>query len=216
MSKKFIVERVSDTLERNYMPYAMSVIISRAIPEIDGFKPSHRKLLYTMYKMGLLHGGRTKSANVVGQTMRLNPHGDGAIYETMVRLTRGNEALLHPFIDSKGNFGKQYSRDMAYAASRYTEVKLDRICMELFRSIDKDVITMVDNYDGTMKEPSLLPVHFPSILVNANQGIAVGMASNICPFNLVEVCEATIALMKDDSVDLIKYLKAPDFPELAS
>lgn len=212
MNKKLLVEPIKDTLEKNYMPYAMSVIVSRAIPEIDGFKPSHRKLLYTMYKMGLLKETRTKSANVVGQTMRLNPHGDAAIYETMVRLTRGNEALLHPFVDSKGNFGKQYSRDMQYAASRYTEVKLDKICQELFSGIDKEAVTLQDNYDGTMKEPRLLPVSFPSILINANQGIAVGMASNICPFNLREVCETTIAYLKDEKVNLHDYLKAPDFP----
>jgi len=180
-------QAISETLEINYMPYAMSVIVSRAIPEIDGFKPSHRKLLYTMYKMGLLSGGRTKSANIVGQTMRLNPHGDAAIYETMVRLSKGNETLLHPFVDSKGNFGKVYSRDMAYAASRYTEAKLDSICAELFRDIDSDTVDMVDNYDATMKEPSLLPTTFPNVLVSANQGIAVGMASNICSFNLKEV-----------------------------
>ena len=180
---------ITETLDSNYMPYAMSVIVSRAIPEIDGFKPSHRKLLYTMYKMGLLTGGRTKSANIVGQTMRLNPHGDQAIYETMVRLAKGNESLLHPFVDSKGNFGKVYSRDMAYAASRYTEAKLDAISAELFRDIDLDTVDMVDNYDATMKEPSLLPTTFPNVLVSANQGIAVGMASNICSFNLKEVCD---------------------------
>ena len=201
-----------ETLETNFMPYAMSVIISRAIPEIDGFKPSHRKLLYTMYKMGLLTGSRTKSANIVGQTMRLNPHGDQAIYETMVRMTRGNEALLHPYVDSKGNFGKAYSRDMAYAASRYTEAKLDAIAAELFRDIDRDTVEMVDNYDGTMKEPSLLPVTFPAILVNSNIGIAVGMASNICPYNLKEVCDGTIALLKNPDADVTKYLRAPDFP----
>ena len=177
-------QRITDTLRENYMPYAMSVIVSRAIPEIDGFKPSHRKLLYTMYKMGLLNGNRTKSANIVGQTMRLNPHGDAAIYETMVRLARGNETLLHPFVDSKGNFGKVYSRDMAYAASRYTEAKLDSICAELFRDIDSDTVDMVDNYDATMKEHSLLPTTFPNVLVSATQGIAVGMASNICSFRL--------------------------------
>ena len=188
---------ITETLEKNYMPYAMSVIISRAIPEIDGFKPSHRKLLYTMYKMGLLNGGRTKSANVVGQTMRLNPHGDAAIYETMVRLTEGNMALLHPLVDSKGNFGRQYSRDMAYAASRYTEVKLMPVCGEIFGDIDKNTVDFIDNYDGTMKEPQLLPTAFPNILVNPNQGIAVGMASNIASFNLREVCNATIAYMKD-------------------
>ena len=193
------------------MPYAMSVIISRAIPEIDGFKPSHRKLLYTMYKMGLINGNRTKSANVVGQTMKLNPHGDAAIYETMVRLTEGHQALLHPLVDSKGNFGRQYSRDMAYAASRYTEVKLSGICTEVFRDIDKDTIDFVDNYDGTIKEPTLLPVSFPNVLVNPNQGIAVGMASNICSFNLREVCEAAILLMKNPDADLTGVLKAPDF-----
>ena len=203
---------ITETLEKNYMPYAMSVIVSRAIPEIDGFKPSHRKLLYTMYKMGLLTGARTKSANVVGQTMRLNPHGDQAIYETMVRLTRGCEALLHPYVDSKGNFGKNYSRDMAYAASRYTEVKLDSICTELFSDIDKDTVDFFDNYDSTTKEPALLPVSFPSVLVNANVGIAVGMASSICPFNLAEVCETTVALLKNPNHDLLETLKAPDFP----
>ena len=204
-------QAVSETLEVNYMPYAMSVIVSRAIPEIDGFKPSHRKLLYTMYKMGLLTGGRTKSANIVGQTMRLNPHGDAAIYETMVRLARGNETLLHPFVDSKGNFGKVYSRDMAYAASRYTEAKLDPICAELFRDIDADTVDMVDNYDATMKEPSLLPTTFPNVLVSANQGIAVGMASNICSFNLKEVCETAIALMKNSDHDILETLPGPDF-----
>ena len=202
---------ISETLELNYMPYAMSVIVSRAIPEIDGFKPSHRKLLYTMYKMGLLSGGRTKSANIVGQTMRLNPHGDQAIYETMVRLAKGNETLLHPFVDSKGNFGKVYSRDMAYAASRYTEAKLDPICAELFRDIDSDTVDMVDNYDATMKEPALLPTTFPNVLVSANQGIAVGMASNICSFNLKEVCNATIAMMDNPECDLLEYLPGPDF-----
>mgnify|MGYP000963863240 FL=1 len=204
-------QAVSETLEVNYMPYAMSVIVSRAIPEIDGFKPSHRKLLYTMYKMGLLTGGRTKSANIVGQTMRLTPHGDAAIYETMVRLARGNETLLHPFVDSKGNFGKVYSRDMAYAASRYTEAKLDPICAELFRDIDSDTVDMVDNYDATMKEPSLLPTTFPNVLVSANQGIAVGMASNICSFNLKEVCDTTIALMKNPDHDILETLPGPDF-----
>ena len=203
---------ITETLEKNYMPYAMSVILSRAIPEIDGFKPSHRKLLYTMYKMGLLTSGRTKSANVVGQTMRLNPHGDAAIYETMVRLSRGYEALLYPYVDSKGNFGKAYSRDMAYAASRYTEVKLEKICQELFADIDKDTVDFVDNYDATMKEPRLLPVTYPGILVNANMGIAVGMASSICPFNLGEVCETTIALMQDPEHDIASTLTAPDFP----
>ena len=204
-------QAISETLEVNYMPYAMSVIVSRAIPEIDGFKPSHRKLLYTMYKMGLLTGSRTKSANIVGQTMRLNPHGDAAIYETMVRLSRGNETLLHPFVDSKGNFGKVFSRDMAYAASRYTEAKLDAICSELFRDIDSDTVDMVDNYDATMKEPSLLPTTFPNVLVSANQGIAVGMASNICSFNLREVCQTAIALMKNPEHDILETLPGPDF-----
>ena len=202
---------ISETLELNYMPYAMSVIVSRAIPEIDGFKPSHRKLLYTMYKMGLLTGGRTKSANIVGQTMKLNPHGDAAIYETMVRLARGNETLLHPFVDSKGNFGKVYSRDMAYAASRYTEAKLENICTELFKDIDSDTVDMVDNYDATMKEPSLLPTTFPNVLVSANQGIAVGMASNICSFNLREVCQTAIALMENPEHDILETLPGPDF-----
>ena len=204
-------QAISETLEVNYMPYAMSVIVSRAIPEIDGFKPSHRKLLYTMYKMGLLTGSRTKSANIVGQTMRLNPHGDAAIYETMVRLSRGNETLLHPFVDSKGNFGKVFSRDMAYAASRYTEAKLDAICTELFRDIDSDTVDMVDNYDATMKEPSLLPTTFPNVLVSANQGITVGMASNICSFNLREVCQTAIALMKNPEHDILETLPGPDF-----
>ncbi|HBQ64643.1 MAG TPA: topoisomerase IV [Clostridiales bacterium] len=204
-------QNIADTLESNYMPYAMSVIVSRAIPEIDGFKPAHRKLLYTMYGMKLLSGARTKSANVVGQTMKLNPHGDQAIYETLVRLARGNEALLHPYIDSKGNFGKQYSRDMAYAASRYTEVKLDDICSEIFRDIDKDTVEFGDNYDGTMKEPVLLPTTFPNILVNANQGIAVGMASSICSFNLEEVCNTAIRCILDEDADLLESLKAPDF-----
>ncbi len=204
-------QAISETLEINYMPYAMSVIVSRAIPEIDGFKPSHRKLLYTMYKMGLLTGGRTKSANIVGQTMRLNPHGDAAIYETMVRLAKGNETLLHPFVDSKGNFGKVYSRDMAYAASRYTEAKLDSICSEIFKDIDSDTVDMVDNYDATMKEPALLPTTFPNVLVSANQGIAVGMASNICSFNLKEVCDTTIALMKNPDHDILETLPGPDF-----
>ena len=204
-------QAISETLEINYMPYAMSVIVSRAIPEIDGFKPSHRKLLYTMYKMGLLTGGRTKSANIVGQTMRLNPHGDAAIYETMVRLAKGNETLLHPFVDSKGNFGKVYSRDMAYAAARYTEAKLDGICTELFRDIDSDTVDMVDNYDATMKEPSLLPTTFPNVLVSANQGIAVGMASNICSFNLKEVCDTAIALMDNPDHDILETLPGPDF-----
>ena len=206
---------ITETIEKNYMPYVMSVIVSRAIPEIDGFKPAHRKLLYTMYKMGLMTGARTKSANVVGQTMRLNPHGDAAIYETMVRLTRGHEALLHPFVDSKGSFGKQYSRDMAYAASRYTEVKLDKFCETIFDGIDKNAVEMVPNYDNTMKEPVLLPTSFPNILVSANMGIAVGMASNICSFNLGEVCDATIAILKNPKVTTEKILDlmvAPDFP----
>ncbi len=207
-----VVEQpITETLEKNYMPYAMSVIVSRAIPEIDGFKPSHRKLLYTMYKMGLLTGGRTKSANIVGQTMRLNPHGDAAIYDTMVRLARGNEALLHPYIDSKGNFGKAYSRDMACAASRYTEAKLDSVCALLFDDIDSDTVDFVDNYDGTMKEPTLLPAKFPSVLVNSNIGIAVGMASSICSFNLAEVCETAAALLKNPNHDIVSTLKAPDF-----
>ncbi|MCL2709178.1 MAG: topoisomerase IV, partial [Defluviitaleaceae bacterium] len=193
------------------MPYAMSVIHLRAIPEIDGFKPAHRKLLYTMHKMGLQTGGRVKSADVVGQTMRLNPHGDGPIYDTLVRLTRGNGALLHPFIDSKGNFGRQYSRDMDYAASRYTEVKLDDICKEIFRDIDKNVVDMVDNYNNTTLEPSLLPTAFPNLLVSANQGIAVGMASSVCGFNLREVCETAIRLIKNPGHDVIKTLPAPDF-----
>ncbi len=214
MAKKPIIENqiITETLESNYMPYAMSVIISRAIPEIDGFKPSHRKLLYTMYKMGLLTGNRTKSANVVGQTMKLNPHGDQAIYETMVRLTEGNGSLLAPLVDSKGNFGRQYSRDMAYAASRYTEVRLAKICSEIFRDMDKNTIDFVDNYDGTLKEPTLLPTTFPNILANPNQGIAVGMASNICSFNLRELCEAAIAVMKDENADLSEIMPAPDFP----
>ncbi len=204
-------QAISETLELNYMPYAMSVIVSRAIPEIDGFKPSHRKLLYTMYKMGLLNGGRQKSANIVGQTMKLNPHGDAAIYETMVRLAKGNETLLHPFVDSKGNFGKVYSRDMAYAASRYTEAKLDAISGELFRDIDSDTVDMVDNYDGSMKEPSLLPTTFPNVLVTANQGIAVGMASNICSFNLKEVCDTAVALINNPDHDILETLPGPDF-----
>ena len=207
-----VEQPITETLEKNYMPYAMSVILSRAIPEIDGFKPSHRKLLYTMYKMGLLTAARTKSANVVGQTMRLNPHGDAAIYETMVRLSRGYEALLYPYVDSKGNFGKAYSRDMAYAASRYTEVKLEKICQELFADIDKDTVDFVDNYDATMKEPKLLPVTYPGILVNANMGIAVGMASSICPFNLGEVCETAIGLINNPEHDIASTLTAPDFP----
>ena len=206
---------ITETLEKNYMPYAMSVIVSRAIPEIDGFKPSHRKLLYTMYKMGLLTGQRTKSANIVGQTMHLNPHGDASIYETMVRLTRGHEALLHPFIDSKGSFGKQYSRDMAYAASRYTEAKLDSFCHELFSGIDKDAVDFIPNYDNTTKEPTLLPTTFPNILVSPNLGIAVGMACSICSFNLAEICDGTIALLKNPKTTLDRMLdivKAPDFP----
>ncbi len=207
-------QAITETIEKNYMPYVMTVIVSRAIPEIDGFKPSHRKLLYTMYKMGLLTGARTKSANVVGQTMRLNPHGDGAIYETLVRLTRGNEALLHPFIDSKGSFGKQYSRDMAYAASRYTECKLDPICAEIFAGIDKDAVDMIPNYDNTLKEPQLLPTRFPNVLVSPNTGIAVGMASSICSFNLSEICDGTIAILKNPNLStdkLLDLIKAPDF-----
>ena len=206
-----IDQPITEMLEINYMPYAMSVIVSRAIPEIDGFKPSHRKLLYTMYKMGLLGGNRTKSANVVGQTMKLNLHGDQAIYDTMVRLTRGNGSLLHPFVDSKGNFGKQYSRDMQCAAPRYTEVRLEKICEEIFKGIDKDAVDMVDNYDGTIKEPTLLPTTFPAVLVNANQGIAVGMASNICSFNLAEVCAAAEAYLRDPNADLLEIMPAPDF-----
>ena len=209
------IQPITDTLVKNYMPYAMSVIVSRAIPEIDGFKPSHRKLLYTMYKMGLMSGGRTKSANIVGQTMRLNPHGDASIYETMVRLTRDNETLLHPFIDSKGSFGKQYSRDMAYAASRYTEAKLDPFCAELFSGIDKNAVDFVPNYDNTMEEPSLFPTTFPNILVSPNLGIAVGMACNICSFNLSEICDGTIALLKNPNTTtdrLLDIIKAPDFP----
>ncbi len=206
-----LTQPITATLDENYMPYAMSVIVSRAIPEIDGFKPSHRKLLYTMYKMGLLTGGRTKSANIVGQTMRLNPHGDAAIYETMVRLAKGNESLLHPFVDSKGNFGKVYSRDMAYAASRYTEAKLAPICAELFRDLDCDAVDFVDNYDNTTKEPALLPTTFPNILVSANQGIAVGMASQFCGFNLAEVCDTTIQLLKNPDHDIASTLLAPDF-----
>ncbi|MGN0601396.1 MAG: DNA gyrase subunit A [Oscillospiraceae bacterium] len=207
-----VEERITLTLEKNYMPYAMSVIVSRAFPEIDGFKPSHRKLLYTMYKMGLLNGAKTKSANIVGQTMRLNPHGDAAIYETMVRLARGNESLLHPYVESKGNFGKAYSRDMAYAASRYTEAKLEPICAELFRDIDKNTVDFVPNYDNTMQEPTLLPATFPSILVNANVGIGVSMASSVCSFNLAEVCETTIALMRNPEHNALETLKGPDFP----
>ncbi len=212
LRSEVLEQPITETLEINYMPYAMSVIISRAIPEIDGFKPSHRKLLYTMYQMGLLKGGRTKSANIVGQTMKLNPHGDAAIYDTMVRLSRGYGALLHPLVDSKGNFGKVYSRDMAWAASRYTEAKLDPICSELFRDIDQDTVDFVDNYDGKMKEPTLLPTTFPNVLVSANMGIAVGMASNICGFNLGEVCDTTIAYLKNPDCDLTATLKAPDLP----
>jgi len=213
-SGSIVDETITDTLKKNYMPYAMSVIISRALPEIDGFKPSHRKLLYMMYKSGLLNPDkeRSKSANVVGATMKLNPHGDQSIYETMVRLTRGNEALLHPYVDSKGTFGKQYSSSMKAAASRYTEVKLERICAELFRDIEKDTVDFVPNYDNTMKEPTLLPTTFPTVLVNANTGIAVSMASNVCPFNLTEICETTIALMKNPEHDIISTLKGPDFP----
>ncbi len=216
---EIINQPITETIEKNYMPYVMSVIISRAIPDIDGFKPSHRKLLYTMYKMGLLTGARVKSTNVVGQTMKLNPHGDATIYDTLVRLTRGNEALLHPFIDSKGSFGKQYSRDMAYAAARYTEVKLDPFCAELFRGIDKNAVDMVDNYDNQMKEPALLPTSFPNILVSPNLGIAVGMASNICSFNLAEICDGTVQLLKNPKTDIEKMLdiiKAPDFSTGAS
>ncbi len=208
---RFTPQPITDTLELNYMPYAMSVIVSRAIPQIDGFKPAHRKLLYTMYKMGLMNGGRTKSTNVVGQTMKLNPHGDQTIYETMVRLTRGNDALLHPFIDSKGNFGKQYSRDMAFAASRYTEVKLDAFCQTIFKDIDKNTVEFTDNFDGTMQEPVLFPTAFPNVLVTPNQGIAVSMASNICSFNLREICQGTIAYIKNNDADISEYIKAPDF-----
>ena len=208
---EIVESTITDTLETNYMPYAMSVIVSRALPEIDGFKPSHRKLLYTMYNMGLLKGAKTKSANIVGQTMKLNPHGDAAIYETMVRLSRGNESLLVPFVESKGNFGKAYSRDMAYAASRYTEAKLEPICEELFRDIDRDTVDFTDNYDATCKEPVLLPVTFPNILTNNTLGIAVGMASSICSFNLAEVCNTTIALLKDENADIKDTLIAPDF-----
>lgn len=209
--KNLVEQNIIDTLENNYMPYAMSVIVSRAIPEIDGFKPSHRKLLYTMYKMSLLSGAKTKSSNIVGQTMKLNPHGDMAIYETMVRLTRGNNALLHPFVDSKGNFGKQYSRDMKFAAPRYTEAKLDKLCEEIFKDIDKNTVDFIDNYDSTTKEPVLLPTTYPNILVNANQGIAVGMASNICSFNLQEICQTTSALIDNENIAIEEYLKAPDF-----
>ena len=209
---EILEQPITETLETNYMPYAMSVIVSRAIPEIDGFKPSHRKLLYTMMKMGLLTGARTKSANIVGQTMRLNPHGDAAIYETMVRLSAGYQALLTPFVDSKGNFGKVYSRDMSYAASRYTEAKLSAICAEVFRDIDKDTVDFVDNYDGSMKEPTLLPTAFPNVLVSSNLGIAVGMASQICGFNLAELCDTTVAWLKDPEHDLLSTMPAPDFP----
>ncbi len=209
---EILEQPITETLETNYMPYAMSVIVSRAIPEIDGFKPSHRKLLYTMMKMGLLTGARTKSANIVGQTMRLNPHGDAAIYETMVRLSAGYQALLTPFVDSKGNFGKVYSRDMSYAASRYTEAKLSAICAEVFRDIDKDTVDFVDNYDGSMKEPTLLPTAFPNVLVSSNLGIAVGMASQICGFNLAELCDTTVAWIKDPEHDLLSTMPAPDFP----
>ena len=215
IEREAVIQPITETIETNYMPYAVSVMVSRAIPEIDGFKPAHRKLLYTMYKMGLLNGRRTKSANIVGETMKLNPHGDMAIYETMVRLTTGNESLLHPFVDSKGGFGKQYSRDMAFAASRYTEAKLDTFCQEIFTGIDKNAVDMVDNYDGTMKEPRLLPTSFPNILVSPNLGIAVGLASSICSFNLVEICDATIALLRSPRTDIEKLLdivKAPDFP----
>ncbi len=212
MKQNHTEQKIVETLKKNYMPYAMSVIVSRAIPEIDGLKPSHRKLLYTMYKMGLLTGAKTKSANVVGQTMKLNPHGDMAIYETLVRLTRGNAALLHPLIDSKGNFGKQYSRDMKFAAPRYTECKLDKLCEELFRDLDKNTVDFIENYDNTTKEPLLLPTTFPNILVNANQGIAVGMASNICSFNLQEVCDVAIKLMQNEDVNPADYIKGPDFP----
>jgi len=212
LRSKVLEQPITDTLELNYMPYAMSVIVSRAIPEIDGFKPSHRKLLYTMYQMKLLGGARTKSANIVGQTMKLNPHGDAAIYDTMVRLSRGYGALLHPLVDSKGNFGKAYSRDMAWAASRYTEARLDPICAELFRDIDQNTVDFVDNYDGKMKEPTLLPTTFPNVLVSANKGIAVGMASDLCGFNLAEVCDTTIALMNDPSHDIASTLLAPDLP----
>lgn len=213
-SGSVVDEKISDTLKKNYMPYAMSVIISRALPEIDGFKPSHRKILYMMYKRGLLSPDkeRSKSANVVGETMKLNPHGDQSIYETMVRLTRGNESLLHPYIDSKGNFGKQYSGSMKAAASRYTEVKLEKICNELFCDIDRDTVDFVPNYDNTMQEPTLLPATFPTVLVNSNTGIAVSMASNVCPFNLAEICDTTIALMKNPDHDIISTLKGPDFP----
>lgn len=212
MDQYVIKQNITETLESNYMPYAMSVIVSRALPEIDGFKPSHRKLLYTMYKMNLIKGLRTKSANIVGQTMKLNPHGDAAIYETMVRLTKGYSALMIPFVDSKGNFGKVYSRDMAYAAARYTEAKLSEICTEVFNDIEENAVDFIDNYDGTLKEPVLLPTRFPNILVNPNQGIAVGMASNFCSFNLKEVCNATIAYLKNEEADVLEHIVAPDFP----
>ncbi len=214
-----VIQPITETIEKNYMPYAMSVIISRAIPEIDGFKPSHRKLLYTMYKMGLMTGNRTKSANIVGQTMKLNPHGDASIYETMVRLTNGNESLLHPFVDSKGSFGKHYSRDMAYAAARYTEAKLAPICSEIFRGIDKNAVGFAPNYDNSMTEPTLLPTAFPNVLVSPNMGVAVGMASSICSFNLNEICDGTIQLLKNPKTDIEKILdiiRAPDFPGGAS
>ncbi|MBQ3403840.1 MAG: topoisomerase IV, partial [Oscillospiraceae bacterium] len=212
LNAEVLEQSITDTLETNYMPYAMSVIVSRAIPEIDGFKPSHRKLLYTMYKMGLLNGARTKSANIVGQTMRLNPHGDSAIYETMVRLSKGNEALLTPFVDSKGNFGKVWSRDMAYAASRYTEAKLSPICADIVRDIDRDTVDFVDNYDSSTQEPTLLPTAFPNVLVSANTGIAVGMASNICGFNLAEACQAASEYLSDPDFDILSVMPAPDFP----
>ena len=206
---------ITETIEKNYMPYTMSVIVSRAIPEIDGFKPAHRKILYTMYNMGLLKGARTKSANIVGAVMKLHPHGDQSIYETMVRLTRGNETLLHPFVDSKGNFGKQYSSETKFAAPRYTEAKLDSFCETLFEGIDKNAVDMIDNYDGTMKEPQLLPTAFPNILVSPNSGIAVGMASDICSFNLSEICDGTIAILKKPAISvekIMEIIKAPDFP----
>ena len=214
-----VEQHITDTLEVNYMPYAMSVIMSRAIPEIDGFKPSHRKLLYTMYKMGLLQGGTIKSANIVGRTMQLNPHGDAAIYETMIRLARGNESLLHPYVESKGNFGKSYSKNMQYAASRYTEAKLAPISAELFRDIDKDTVDFVPNYDNTMLEPALLPTSFPNILVSPNMGIAVGLQSQICSFNLAEICDGTIEVLKNPTVDvdrILELVKAPDLPEAAT
>ena len=211
LHSEVVEQPITETLESNYMPYAMSTNVSRAFPEIDGFKPSHRKLLYTMYKMGLLNGARQKSANIVGQTMKLNPHGDSAIYETMVRLATGNEALLMPFVESKGNFGKYYSGDLSYAASRYTEAKLSPICAEIFKDIDKDPVDFMDSYDGTMKEPRLLPTTFPNILVSANKGIGVAMASDICGFNLNEVCEATMHFIDDPNCDLHEYMPAPDF-----